>query len=133
MPNSIPREKPLAGPKLWRGLYTRRMTQLNSSHTRLVPGLALLAVLAACVHQDQGALPVPAIDHAPPKLDPTTRALRDRVKTIVVIFAENRAFDSLYGNFPGAAGVDEVVDRQGHPLPGYSPQRDRDGSVLQSL
>ncbi len=31
-----------------------------------------------------------------------TRALRSEVDTIVVIYAENRAFDNLYGNFPGA-------------------------------
>jgi phospholipase C len=29
------------------------------------------------------------------------RALRDRVKTVVVIFAENRSFDNLFGDFPG--------------------------------
>ena len=36
--------------------------------------------------------------------DATTRALRSKVDTIVVIYAENRAFDNLYGNFPGARG-----------------------------
>lgn len=65
--------------------------------------------------------------------DPTTQALRSRVKTIVVIYAENRAFDNLYGNFPGAGGLRDVVDAAGHPLPAYVPQRDRDGSVLAKL
>ncbi|HEY3657646.1 MAG TPA: acid phosphatase [Steroidobacteraceae bacterium] len=65
--------------------------------------------------------------------DPTTQALRDKVKTIVVIYAENRAFDNLYGNFPGAHGLAEVADADGRPLPAYVPQLDRDGSVLQSL
>ena len=55
-----------------------------------------------------------------------TGALRDRVATIVVIYAENRAFDNLYGRFPGAAGLDEVLGKDGKPLPVYQPQRDRD-------
>jgi acid phosphatase len=65
--------------------------------------------------------------------DATTQALRSKVKTIVVIYAENRAFDNLYGNFPGARGLREVVDASGRPLPAYLPQLDRDGSVLKSL
>jgi len=65
--------------------------------------------------------------------DATTRALRAKVDAIVVIYAENRAFDNLYGNFPGAHGLGEVVDRDGRPLPTYVPQVDRDGSVLAAL
>ncbi|HXC08582.1 MAG TPA: acid phosphatase, partial [Steroidobacteraceae bacterium] len=65
--------------------------------------------------------------------DATTRALRTKVSTIVVIYAENRAFDNLYGNFPGAVGLGEVLDRDGHPRPAYVPQRDRDGTVLPVL
>jgi acid phosphatase len=65
--------------------------------------------------------------------DATTRALRSKVSTIVVIYAENRAFDNLYGNFPGAVGLGEVLDRDGHPRPAYVPQRDRDGTVLPVL
>jgi acid phosphatase len=66
-------------------------------------------------------------------VDPTTRALRNQVDTIVVIYAENRAFDNLYGNFPGARNLSEVVDRDGKPLPAYLPQVDRDGRVLPVL
>jgi acid phosphatase len=65
--------------------------------------------------------------------DAATRALRSRIDTIVVIYAENRAFDSLYGNFPGAHGLSEVIDRDGRPLPAYVPQVDRNGSVLATL
>src|SRR5450631_951154 len=65
--------------------------------------------------------------------DATTRALRSRIDTIVVIYAENRAFDNLFGNFPGAHGLSDVVDADGHPLPAYLPQRDRDGSILPKL
>ena len=62
-----------------------------------------------------------------------TRALRSDIDTIVVIYAENRAFDNLYGNFPDARNVTEVIDRDGRPLPAYHPQLDRDGSVLSVL
>ncbi len=66
-------------------------------------------------------------------IDATTRALRAQVDTIVVIYAENRAFDNLYGNFPGAHGLGEVVGADGRPLAAYLPQRDRDGSLLAAL
>jgi acid phosphatase len=62
-----------------------------------------------------------------------TAALRAKVHNIVVIYAENRAFDNLYGNFPGAHGLRKVVDEHGHPRRGYIPQKDRDGSVLPAL
>jgi acid phosphatase len=62
-----------------------------------------------------------------------TEALRAQVKNIVVIYAENRSFDNMFGNFPGAHGLNGVVDRSGVPLPAYHPQRDRDGNVLSVL
>jgi acid phosphatase len=65
--------------------------------------------------------------------DATTQALRSKVDTIVVIYAENRAFDNLYGNFPRAHGLGDVMGRDGRPLPAYLPQVDRDGSVLKIL
>ena len=68
----------------------------------------------------------------PPRIG-SRRRFGAKVATIVVIYAENRAFDDLYGNFPGAEGLAAVVDREGRPLPAYFPQRDRDGSVLPAL
>jgi acid phosphatase len=90
--------------------------------------LAFVAVASLC------ACTTRAIDPASEAAtDPTSRALRAKVSTIVVIYAENRAFDDLYGNFPGAAGLADVVGRDGRPLPAYFPQRDRDGTVLPTL
>lgn len=83
------------------------------------------AALAACATKDLR----PNADGA----DATTRALRAKIDTVVVIYAENRAFDNLYGNFPGAHGLGDIVDRDGRPLPAYVPQIDRDGSVLAAL
>jgi acid phosphatase len=55
------------------------------------------------------------------------------VQNIIVIYAENRTFDNLFGHFPGAHGLNEVVDANGNPRSSYRPQRDRDGSVLPEL
>src|SRR6185437_7072483 len=68
-----------------------------------------------------GALPAGAADaptHKPAGID--------RIETIVVIYAENRSFDNLYGHFPGANGLQNV------PRARYL-QRDRDGSVMKEL
>ena len=62
-----------------------------------------------------------------------TRALRADIDTVVIIYAENRAFDNLYGNFPGAHNLAEVLGGDGRPTPAYHPQRDRDGGVLSAL
>jgi acid phosphatase len=48
------------------------------------------------------------------------------IQTIVVIYAENRSFDNLYGSFPGASGLSGVT-------PAQYRQLDRDGSVLRNL
>jgi phospholipase C len=52
--------------------------------------------------------------------DPTD-ALRQKINHIVVIYQENWSFDSLYGHFPGANGLDQAeatiaqVDKDGNP------------------
>ncbi len=48
------------------------------------------------------------------------------IDTVVVIYAENRSFDNLYGHFPGANGLQNVTAEN-------SRQRDRDGTVLKEL
>jgi acid phosphatase len=48
------------------------------------------------------------------------------IENIVVIYAENRSFDNLYGFFPGANGLSRLTPEE------YT-QRDRDGSVLKEL
>lgn len=49
-----------------------------------------------------------------------------RIEHIVVIYAENRSFDNLYGLFPGANGIANAT-------PAAYVQVDRDGSVLPHL
>jgi acid phosphatase len=62
----------------------------------------------------------------------TTQLLREKVKTIVVIYAENRGFDNIYGLFPGADGIPGVNPSA---IGTYNKQRDRDsaGTELAAL
>src|SRR2546422_7816132 len=50
----------------------------------------------------------------------------ERIDTIVVIYAENRSFDHLYGLFPGAEGIAQASAEQ-------KTQLDRDGRALPHL
>lgn len=82
-----------------------------------------------------GLLPVGACSRGSAEnAEAATAALQSKVTNIVVIYAENRAFDNLYGNFPGANGLSSVVDASGKPTSAYIPQKDRDGvTVLTTL
>ena len=57
-------------------------------------------------------------------------ALNNNVQTIVVIYAENRGFDNLYGLFPGANGIPGVNQTSTGTA---VAQKDFDGSVLPTL
>jgi len=106
------------------------MTIAARSARRLILGaLSLCAALGACSN------PQPSLhaQSAPADESATTRALRNDIDTIVVIYAENRAFDNLYGNFPNARGLREVMAADGRPTSAYIPQVDRDGTVLAAL
>jgi acid phosphatase len=94
----------------------------------LLFGFAAATALSGCIQKDLSSAPERAGTAAE-----TTRALRTQVDTIVVIYAENRAFDNLFGSFPGARGLSEVIDRNGKPLAAYKPQVDRNGTVLPVL
>ena len=76
-------------------------------------GVAFLAALSAggCATQQQDGL--------------------SRVQHIVVLYAENRSFDHLYGLFPGAEGLAQAsaeektqLDHDGRPLPHLPPVYD---------
>jgi len=86
-------------------------------------GVAAVAVgggLAGCAQPASRTSAVTGVA-AGPQFD---RALRSKVKTVVVIYAENRSFNNLFADFPG-------VER---PLSSLKPddclQRDRDGSTV---
>ena len=83
---------------------------------------ALLAavLLSACGDDNK---PATGPDASQMGSDAGSTASLDSIKHVVVIYAENRGFDNVYGKFPGANG-----------LPTTLPQQlDRDGSVLTKL
>jgi acid phosphatase len=107
------------------GVSRQPMLRTLAAALGLATALGLVAGVCSCVAGTMSA---------PPRAQASlTQALRSKVDTIVVIYAENRAFDNLYGNFPGARGLGDVVGRDGRPTPAYVPQIDRDGSVLPTL
>jgi acid phosphatase len=67
----------------------------------------LAATLAACVSSSS------------PSASASDRRALDAIDTLVVIYAENRAFDTLFGLFPGANGIPGVnpaaVSRSRYP------------------
>jgi len=84
---------------------------MPSSPTRLA-ALFALALLAGCAATDSGRAP----------------AGLARIDNVVVIYAENRSFDHLYGLFPGAEGLADAttaqktqLDHDGRPLPHLPP------------
>lgn len=94
---------------------------------RFLGGVAALSVgatLASYVSAEEKPL---ASDAPPLTGADLDKALRDNVKTVVVIYAENRSFNNLFGNFPGVEKPLADLD------PEASQQRDRDGKLLESL
>jgi phospholipase C len=57
---------------------------------------------------------------------PQAQAGLNQIDTVVVIYAENRGFDNLYGNFPGANGLKQARAAS-------RKQLDRDGAALTEL
>ncbi|MFT3700513.1 MAG: acid phosphatase [Kofleriaceae bacterium] len=79
------------------------------------------ALIAACGDDNKNTNPTP--DSSTPVDAPDMASLQS-IKNVVVIYAENRGFDNVYGNFPGANGI---------PTTGIVKQLDRDGSTLTKL
>ncbi|HSU43223.1 MAG TPA: acid phosphatase [Casimicrobiaceae bacterium] len=80
-----------------------------TTRTYRMVACAVLAVLAGCA--------------APPA---GQRAGLDRIEHVIVIYAENRSFDNLYGLFPGANGIANAT-------PAQYTQLDHDGKALPHL
>ncbi|TFF10250.1 acid phosphatase [Pseudomonas sp. BCA14] len=100
---------------------------VDTSRRRFLGGAAVLGVgatLSACGNANE--TPGKPVERplTPQELD---KALHEQVKTVVVIYAENRSFNNLFADFPG-------VEK---PLSALSTadvqQRDRDGSLLTTL
>ncbi|TFY95020.1 acid phosphatase [Pseudomonas nabeulensis] len=103
------------------------LTPVDTSRRRFLGGAAVLGVgatLSACGNTSEAPGKPVARPLTPQELD---KALHDQVKTVVVIYAENRSFNNLFADFPGVEkplSALSVKDAQ---------QRDRDGSLLTTL
>lgn len=87
-------------------------------------GLAGLAAAAPATSARRSAEPLAQV--GPPKRN-VDAALAAHVKTIVVIYAENRSFNNLFGDFPGLAEPLAAVSTE------RALQRDRDGGAMARL
>ncbi len=70
-------------------------TVLNPNRRKILGGIAALGLGVATYSEDGLAAGLPASEQR------TNALLKQHVKTIVVIYAENRSFNNLFGNFPG--------------------------------
>ena len=96
--------------------YKRRLLQAGAG-----VGVALSGLL----NDSSAAASQPG--HAAPAAHSFTAKLRAHVKTVVVIYLENRSFNNLFGNFPGVSQPLSEVPTSA------SLQRDRNGAPLPTL
>ncbi|MEE4344065.1 acid phosphatase [Pseudomonas alliivorans] len=100
---------------------------LQPSRRRFLGGMAALGVgVTLSSYVTAGEKP-PAAAEKPLTGAALDKALRDNVKTVVVIYAENRSFNNLFGNFPGVEKPLSSLEAADYE------QRDRDGSLLGKL
>lgn len=100
---------------------------VDTSRRRFLGGAAVLGVgatLSACGNTGEAPGKPVTRPLTPQELD---KALHDQVKTVVVIYAENRSFNNLFADFPGVEKPLSALSAAD------SQQRDRDASVLSTL
>ncbi|OPA94007.1 acid phosphatase [Pseudomonas fluorescens] len=100
---------------------------VDTSRRRFLGGAAVLGVgatLSACGNTSETPGKPVARPLTSQELD---KALHDQVKTVVVIYAENRSFNNLFADFPGVEKPLSALKANDYQ------QRDRDGSVLSTL
>lgn len=106
---------------------TEAKPPVDTSRRRFLGGAAVLGVgatLSACGNTSEA--PGKPVDRplTPQELD---KALHEQVKTVVVIYAENRSFNNLFADFPGVEKPLSALNAAEYQ------QRDRDGSLLSTL
>ena len=70
----------------------------------------------------------PVTDAAASKVPEIVKLLREKVKYVFVIFQENRAFDQMFGTFPGANGLFSQPEKD---TPGFTQYiQDTDGNFI---
>jgi acid phosphatase len=99
----------------------------DAGRRRFLGGVAALGVGATLSAYVSGNELPPKPDDEPLTGAALDQALRDNVKTVVVIYAENRSFNNLFGDFPGVEKPLAALTTNDYQ------QRDRDGSLLETL
>ncbi|MDQ0665715.1 acid phosphatase [Pseudomonas sp. W2I6] len=100
---------------------------VDTSRRRFLGGAAVLGVgatLSACGNTSEAPGKPVERPLTPQELD---KALHEQVKTVVVIYAENRSFNNLFADFPGIEKPLSALTAAEYQ------QRDRDGSLLSTL
>jgi acid phosphatase len=100
---------------------------VDTSRRRFLGGAAVLGVgatLSACGNTSEAPGKPVERPLTPQELD---KALHEQVKTVVVIYAENRSFNNLFADFPGIENPLSALTAADYQ------QRDRDGSLLSTL
>jgi len=100
---------------------------VDTSRRRFLGGAAVLGVgatLSACGNTSEAPGKPVERPLTPQELD---KALHDQVKTVVVIYAENRSFNNLFADFPGVEKPLSALSAADYQ------QRDRDGNLLTTL
>lgn len=92
---------------------------------------AAMGALSGCSSDDDDDSPAastpPTTPTTPVPAPDLTKQLRDNVKTLVVIFAENRSFNNLFADFPGVEKPLSALTAADYT------QNDRDGTPLSVL
>ncbi|NWE43451.1 acid phosphatase [Pseudomonas yamanorum] len=106
---------------------TEAKPPVDTSRRRFLGGAAVLGVgatLSACGNTSEAPGKPVERPLTPQELD---KALHEQVKTVVVIYAENRSFNNLFADFPGVEKPLSALTAAEYQ------QRDRDGSLLSTL
>ena len=82
---------------------------MKRSRIRLLPGAATLAALALALGCAASGAPPGAAATPSGAVAGAPSAGVSRINHLVVIYLENRSFDNLYGEFPGAEGLAEAA------------------------
>jgi phospholipase C len=109
-----------------RGAAVMKPKSCRTEYLRPALRLAALGCRGGWYSMRCGVLFAGVLALAPAVSAAASAATLSDVETIVVIYAENRSFDNLYGFFPGANGLANLK-------PADYQQVDRDGSVLKEL
>ncbi|NWD26542.1 acid phosphatase [Pseudomonas yamanorum] len=106
---------------------TEAKPPVDTSRRRFLGGAAVLGVgatLSACGNTSEAPGKPVERPLTPQELD---KALHEQVKTVVVIYAENRSFNNLFADFPGVEKPLSALTAADYQ------QRDRDASLLSTL